>query len=112
VAALRQSETTLTDISMNLQKLGAMSGKIRETAAAYDDTLKAEIERLAIPAGAFPVFNGGSDAAYKIMHTAAGDAAKALTDALTDVGTALQRVVDHYTDMEERHGRGFDTAVP
>jgi hypothetical protein len=101
----------MTDFSMNTRKLGELARKIDSIAGSYDNELKGEIERLRMPGGAFPVMDGGAEAAYDTMHTAAGDASAALTKALKDVGSALQRVVDHYEQMEEQHGRAFDTAL-
>jgi uncharacterized protein YukE len=101
----------MSDLSMNVEKLGQMVAKMNETASTYDNKLKDEIARLKLPAGAFPLFDGGAAGAYDTMQTAAGDASQAVTDALRDAASALQTVVDQYKKMEAAHGKSFDTAL-
>ncbi|MET7397453.1 hypothetical protein ABZS66_28595 [Dactylosporangium sp. NPDC005572] len=101
----------MSGYSMNVEKLTQMVAKMNEIASTYDNKLKAEIARLTIPGGAFPVLDGGASDAYATMQTAAGDASAALADALRDAASAVQKVIDHYKTMEAEHGRAFDTAL-
>ncbi|WP_190250990.1 hypothetical protein [Dactylosporangium sucinum] len=101
----------MSGYSMNVEKLQQMVAKMNETATTYDNKLKAEIARLHMPGGAFPVLDGGAAGAYETMQTAAADASLALTDAIRDAASAVQKVIDHYKRMEAAHGRAFDTAL-